>query len=294
MFRRLILPSFTVLLAGSMHAQRADTTMVPRELASALIAFSDYSAARPSIIVGRVPAANVSSLVPRGATVLGGMTSPDRRGDAGRTTTILTMPETPDSALVLLLAHFERSGWRPAPLPDFGGQGGFVAIGPVMEGRHFNYCSDSSSVYGSAVEGVNRSAVIRLMTTRSLRNSPCDPDRRAFMRDRMELIALPTLRPPPGATSGGSMGSGGGSDSRESHARLQSGLSAADMIAHFAPQLQQQGWTLGNRASDGDVTVLTARKTDEKGEPMFLTLTDNRFTAREHEVVVRVSIPSRQ
>jgi hypothetical protein len=267
--------------------------MVPRELASALIAFSDYSAARPLIIVGRVPANHLAALVPRGASVLGGTISPERRGDGGRTTTILAMPETPDSAIALLLAQFARTGWSPAPMPDYGARGGF-ALGPAMEGRQFNYCSDSSSVFGSVVEGANRSSVIRLMTTGTLRNTLCDPDGRAFMRDRMEIIVLPTLRPPPG-TTGGSMGScGGGGDSREANARLESSMSAATMIAHFAPQLQQQGWTLGNRVSDDNLTVLTARKTDDKGEPMFLTLTDSRFTARDHELVLRVSIPSRR
>lgn len=224
MSHRFALVLLTLLFPLTLGAQRADTTMVPRELVAALIAFSDYSGNLPEIVVGRVPAGNVSPLVPRGAAVLGGVTYGGRR-DGGRSTTILSMMETPDSALALVQAQIERAGWKLAPLPDMGGREGF-AIGPTMPGRMVTYCSDSASVYTSIVEGANRGSIVRLMSTPSLRNTMCDPDRRRLMRGRMEdMIRLPTLRPPPGS-SGGSMGSGGGGDSRESHVRLQSTLGA--------------------------------------------------------------------
>jgi hypothetical protein len=282
------------LLPALLGAQRPDTSMVPRELANALVGFNDPFGGRAEIVVGRVPADYVAALVPSNAQVLGGMSIPSARGVASRATTVLTMTQSPDTAFAALQAHLSRAGFRPAPAMEMGGGTGegFVSLsspmGRGMPGLMLNYCSDSSSAYGTVVDRSTRGSLVRLMTTGSLRNTICDPERaqmgmRRYMEDR---IRLPTLRPPPG-TFGGSGGSGSSGDSRESHARYTSGIRAPDMIAHFIPQLEEQGWQLVRRAGDVDITVVTARKT-EKGEQLYLVLTDYVWEPRQHEISLRV------
>lgn len=274
----------------TLSAQRPDTTMIPRALANALISLSDFMGGRdPQIVVGRVPEERLTAVVPPSARVLGGVTYPNQRNS--RTTTILLMPESPDSALVLVGAKLESAGYKPAPTFESmsGGSGGLVMVGGPSMGSALNYCSDSASINASVTEGQNRGATVRLISTRSQRYTMCDVAMRDRMRgaDLMETIELPTLRPPTGVTTG-PVGSSGGSGSRESHAELQSSLGAAEMIDHFATQIREQGWTLSNRATDGDLSVQSARRTDQKGEALYLMVSDYRYGPRTHLVTLRV------
>ena len=285
----------------TLSAQRPDTTMIPRALANALISLGDYMGGRdPQIVVGRVPDERLAALVPPSARVLGGVTYPNQRNS--QTTTILSMPERPDSALVLVGARLESAGFKPAPTFESarGESGGFTSssmggLGPGMPGSMLSYCgSDSTSVTASITDGENRGSMVRLMSSRSPRNTMCDPRMRARLRGFMEEeIELPTLRPPTGAT-GGQSGMSGSDDSRETRALLRSNLGAVEMIDHFVVQLREQGWTLNNRATDGDLSVQTARRTDKKGEPLYLILADNRYGPRDHDVTLRVWKQSRE
>jgi hypothetical protein len=283
------------LIPGLLSAQSPDTTAVPRDLVRALLAFADFASGRdPQIVVGRVPDERLTAIVPKGARVLGGVTYQERRNP--RTLTILSMSERPDSALVLVAKALESAGYKAAPTFErtLGESGGFVSssIGPTMPGSAITYCTDASSMFASIMDGENRGSMVRMMSS-SLRNTMCDPSMRRRLRGgRMDEIEMPTLRPPPGAV-GGYAGSSGGGDHRQSTAQLQSALSAAEMVDHFAPQLREQGWTLGNRATDGDVSVLMARRTDKDGEPIHLALTDVRYTARDHDLTLRVWKESR-
>lgn len=293
MTMRFVVP--LLLLPASLQAQRPDTTTIPMELARALVTFSEFgSEGAAEIVVGRVAAAGLAALVPKGARVLGGVIYPSRRNP--RAITILTMTERPDSTLVLIGKTLEGAGYRTAPTFESirGERGGFVSssYSAISIGRgagsFINYCSDSSSVTAGVTDGDNRGSLVRI-TSASLRNSMCDPEMRSRMQmgSRREMIELPTLSPPAGATGGG-RGSSGSDDSRETSARLQSSLSAAEMIDHFAPQLREQGWTLVNRATDGDLSVQTARRANKDGEPVHLSLVGVRYAQREHEVTLRV------
>jgi hypothetical protein len=286
-----------LLLSVKLDAQSRDTTMVPRELVRALVGWGPFGTGRNAeIVVGRVADEKLTTLVPRNARVLGGVVY--RGAREGRSTTILALPENPDSTLVLLSRALERAGYKSASTLEStrGERGGFVAtaIASPMGGNALIYCSDSESITVTVSEGGERGSIVHLLATGSLRYTACDLSMRDRMRGGSEWeIELPTLRPPAGATLGRSGGGSSSDGERESRARVGSSLSAVELIDHFVPQLRDQGWTLGNRASDGDLSVQTARRVNQKGDTLYLALADYRYTPRDHEVNLRVWMPSR-
>jgi hypothetical protein len=285
-----------LLSPADLDAQSRDTTMVPRELVRGLVTGGPFGGRSAEIVVGRVADEKLAPLVPRSARVLGGVIY--RSGRDTRSTTILALPENPDSALVLMSRVLDRAGYKTAtPFDSFRGErGGFVAtaIGPSMGGNALNYCSDTESISVTVSEGVERGTTVHLLAMGSLRYTACDPSMRDRMRGGSEWeIELPTLRPPAGATLGRSGGGSSSDGERESRARVGSSLSAVELIDHFVPQLRDQGWTLGNRASDGDVSVQTARRVNQKGDTLYLALADYRYTSRDHELNLRVWMRSR-
>ena len=283
-------PVLAILLPVGLSAQRADTSAVPRELVTAFMALNDPTGGNAQIVVGRLPEDRVAAMIPSGGRVLGGVTTGGQRG--GRSTTFITMAVAPDSAMALVASQLERAGLKPAPAFESmrsGSGGGFsvTTIGYGPAGNMLNYCSDTASVFASAAEREGGSFV-RLMVSRSLRNTMCDPAMRDRMRPpRFEELEMPTLRPPAGMT-GGSAGTSSSGDSRETSVRLRGGQSPAELLDYFAPQLQEQGWTLSSRVTDGDAGMLSARKANSRGETVFLLVTDVRYTPREHDAMLRV------
>ena len=79
--------------------------------------------------------------------------------------------------------------------------------------------------------------------------------------------------------------------SREMSTQLRS-LTAAEMVAHFAPQLEEQGWKIASRIEQPDLSVVTAKKPAEDGATLQLLLVDSRFDVRSHHASVRVWNPA--
>lgn len=243
----------TGCLAGSTIAAAQlparDTTAIPRDLAAALITYT-YGVYDPTFVIGRLPNPGIAPLIPPGARILGGMTRGGRRGGGENSTTILEVRETPDSILNVIEVTLERLGWRRPPM-TMGrgrGEGGFVSRETMVGPRHamsFAFCSDSSYITVSATPA-GQLSFVRLVTSS---DAPMMCDERRGRMMPQAVVELPTLVPPPGASTVGGHGSGGSDDSAESAVELSSRLSAADMVAHFAMQLEQQGWTLGARAA---------------------------------------------
>ena len=270
-----------------------DTTPVPRELAVALI--QQYGGANPTIVVGRLPDSSLAPVVPSGARILGGIASGGRRGPGGTSTTILEVTETPDSILNVIESTLERLEWRRPPMMrDPGERGGFVMSSfPVMFGGRGTmsvaFCSDSALLTATA-SGAFDVSIVRLMLNSEARGM-CD-ERQDVAWRRMQMLELPTLRPPPGASPTGGHGSSGGNDYRETSVQLGTRLSAAEVMAHFAPQLEEQGWTLGKRVSEPEVSLLTATKRAENGDTLHLLLVDGKSDTRSHHASLRVWNPA--
>lgn len=289
-----VLFAFLALDAAGAQLFVRDTTPVPRDLALALITAQSFDGSTPTLVVGRLPDSSVAPLVPRGARVLGGLTFGQRRGPGTNHTTVLEVPETPDSIMNVLEATLERLGWRPPPIMIADEQrGGFVvghqaSYGPAGASS-LMFCKDSGFLTVSAT-GAGHVSIVRLMVNAEMMGI-CDRNRNFMMR-QMAMLELPTLRPPAGTTAMGGGGGGGGMGSREMSTQLRSRLTAAEMVAHFAPQLEEQGWKIASRIEQPDLSVVTAKKPAENGATLQLILVDSRFDVRSHHASVRVWNPA--
>lgn len=289
--------AFASLVFPMAAGAQADTAFVPRELATALVSTTDYSSSRARIVVGAFPTPVMASLVPPRGRVLGGLVHEDRRGNATRFTGLVSFLESPDSVATLFEQRMAQAGMEPpAMASSMGGRGGFASAAIIGIGRErpLMFCADSASVTASVTE-YSTGSLLRITTQTSTRNTICDMQRSARVTGMIggpDRIELPTLRPPRGAAGG--PGGGGGSGTRQSSsAQYIARESVAELIAHFAPQLQEQGWTLGKRIVDDDIGLLTARKV-EKGEAQFLMLTDYLTGPRQHDLELSVVVPSRR
>src|SRR5688572_14904821 len=194
----------------------------------------------------------------------------------------------------VLEATLERLGWHPPPAMAADYQsGGFVvshaaSFGPPG-GASLLFCKDSGFLTVSAT-GAGHVTIVRLMVNAEMMGV-CDANRNVMIR-QMAMLELPTLRPPTGTTAMGGHGGGGGMGSREMSIQLRSRLTAAEMVAHFAPQLEEQGWKIANRIEQPDLSVVTAKKPAENGATLQLILLDSRYDVRSHHASVRVWNPA--
>ena len=290
----VLFASLAALDAAGAQLFLRDTTPVPRDLANALIAAHSFDGSLPNIVVGRLPDSSMAPLVPRSARILGGLTFGQRRGPGTSHTTVLEVPETPDSIMNVLEATLEQLGWRPPPaMAEHEMRGGFVVSHAVSIGppgaSSLVFCKDSGLLSVSAT-GAGHVTIVRLMVNAEMMGM-CDRNQ-SFMMRQMAMLELPTLRPPPGTTSMGGHGGGGGMGSREMSTQLRSRLTAAEMVAHFAPQLEEQGWKIAHRIEQPDLSVVTAKKPAENGATLQLILVDSRYDVRSHHASVRVWNPS--
>ena len=294
--RRYVIALASLLVPMAAGAQ-ADTSFVPRELATALVSTTDYSSSRARIVVGTFPTPEMAGMIPRGGRVLGGLVHEDRRGNANRFTGVVAFRESPDSVATLVEERMTQAGMRQPDInTGMGWRGGFMPAAVLGTGRErpLMFCADSTSVTAIVTEYATGS-LLRLTTQRSIRNTICEVRSvrvTGMISDRPDRIELPTLRAPKGAV-GGPTGAGGGGARQASSAQYTARETVPELLAHFASQLQEQGWTLGKRIGDDDIGVLTARKVD-KGEAQFLTLTDFLSGARQHELELSVLAPSRR
>ena len=293
--RRLIVAIglFVLPIVAAAQFPARDTTPIPRDLATALIHHN--FGVMPTIVVGELPDTTLAPLVPTGARILGGIAYSTRRAPGQNNTAVLEVPQTPDSAMILVESAAERHGWRPAPMTmDPGDRGGFVlrsvpAYGGVMSTV---FCRESAMLMASASQAGDKS-IVRLMVNA---DGPgiCGRETRVRVRGMMssDMIQLPTLRPPPGARPTGGHGSSGSTGQREMSVQLNSGLTAAEMVAHFVPQLEEQKWEIASRVNQDDIAVATATKNADNGDTLHLVLLVNRFPSRNHHASVRVWNPA--
>jgi hypothetical protein len=289
-FVSVVLGSLAASAVAAAQAPVRDTTPIPRDLALALIG-ATFGYSEPALVIGRLPNPAMAPLIPPGARILGGLSHGGRRRSGENNTTIIEVRETPDSIMNVLESTFERLGWRrPAMIADPAERGGFVTrtiIGGPFGGTTVGFCSDSSFVTATATPA-GHVTIVRLSAMDA--TFMCD-ERRNEMR-RFAMLELPRLVPPPGASSIGGGGSSGSDNTRETSVELSSRLTAAEMIAHFAPQLETQGWTLGATVNQPDIAVVTAKKRVENGDTLNLVLLDSRFDVRSHHTSVRVWNPN--
>lgn len=292
-----LLPVIASVVPALLAAQVPDTTPIPRDLFRAINqGLSPFS---PEVVVGRLPSAELTPLIPPSQAVLGGSTMSFGRGAARpfMTTTVLTSLDGPDSALAVLRDHLLRAGWKPAARGGI--TEGFAPASRRSEGSAF--CRDSASVTISARERNSGGALLTIgmqdfasAPAGSTMTGPCVEGGGRFGPMYESPIKFPVLYPPDDAVPEPGFGGGSGSgSSREIVARMRSRLNAQQMVEHYARQMAAAGWSLRKRGGDKTASTLIMHK--HEGEKHFYAvLTDYMTEDGSHSVVLRAEIlPSR-
>lgn len=279
-----------LLMPATAFAQASDTTAVPRDLVNALL--SPFGISRSSeIIVRAVPPGIPRDVLPSGGEVLGGVVFRFDGIPTRSSTVIVRSRDDASRALASWQSAMEKAGWTAAPVFERSG-GGFVGS-PFDRRPAGQFCKDSANVNGTASRAESGS-LLRITFQPTVRNTSCDPamrERMTGMRSPMSEITLPELRPPVGVVQRPG-GGGGGSDYRDSRARMQTDMSLSDLMRHFVGQITDQGWTEARRVGDDHGALATFRKRDEKSREMYGMLTGIRLGGGDYDFVVRVVLPS--
>ena len=280
----LYVAAFLVLTApfGAVGGQEQPAT-IPVDLALALInQFPDaYGSRPPVIVVGRAPAGLPSSITSLPfASVLGGLV--DSRG----TLVVLKSTLPPNQVLTSFDKQLTAAGWGPPPPPPNQDRGGF--IGSPYEGSFGNiYCADSSAVtvdYSPTPQG---GTYLKVRHTLDVERNFCTPHRVAMMA-QLPALKFPVLLPPPGMVQR-SGGGGSGGDQISTSAQLFGPLQPTDVIPHYVKQLRAGGWKMGNLASSGDVSIVSAEVTDPEGKLWRGALMARRISDTELEVSMQMN-----
>lgn len=274
----------TLILAlaatAPLHAQVQDTASVPRELVQAI--FSGMGSLR--ITVGEPPAGMPRDLLPAGRVVGGAVLYGDRV-----MVTVVHLDTTTGAAVEIAGAQAARLGWTRPEMSRAMRQGGFVP--PEFDRRNDSlWCGDSASVQFSARRRRGGGSHLSVNYTPAIENTLCDArmaDRRGSM---MDMIDLPTMRLPEGMRAE-RMGSGGGTNYRESAASVRTDTSVAWMLDFFMDQLRADGWTTGTRLRNEEAGIATATKSAEDGSVTYARVVVTRTAAGTLDLALHVTVP---
>ena len=299
MLRRLPVPPLLALLVAAPLAGQAPgaadpphrSDSVPRELVQALLPNSD------GLRVGE-PAGGLSrELLPANGIVLGSVEY------SGTSTTLVVLMQPEHEAIAAHEARAKAAGWAPPPPPpavlmDDRHTRGFVttgtsgrmmaSMGPLGVGgtrttTSAPLCKGDAMVNATTAPWSGGRTLLRLMTTRAGEYSPCRPREEAMVDARLMRNVtvydsiVPALQAPPRAHvqwAGG--GSSGGE--WETRAIIETSLTSAELLAHYAAEMAREGWTpLAEGAATPSVALQAWRKTSAKGQLWHATLV---FAAR--------------
>jgi hypothetical protein len=300
-------------VAVAQPAARAasDTTPIPRELVLGLLGPQyDLGPGAAAIVVGRVPKGFPMDVIPPDVErILGGLEARGPgRGEAQGGTVVLVVPRSAPDAMAWLTAHAERAGFKA---PRWPGMGRLERGGFVDERRDVPafLCRGDSLLYSQVTDAATgRYLAIRARDTRG-GHSPCRMDDDAaigpigsitvrgsggLVPAGFKLPAMPTLRLPAGVESHGV-------DMSMEQAALQSSVRVdasgppGELLAHFAKQLKEAGWTLGAPVLGTTMAMQTAQKREEDGRELFATLFATIVPGTtERDVLFRMVWPSSQ
>lgn len=234
---------------------------VPRELVVAIIGGSRMTGPVPELFVGRLPDGFPAELLPpKPLDILGGVRYPAQMPFGTRTTTIAVIRSNPDSALAAMHTAWVRSGWQH-PYSGNPAMGGFITS-PVTRPNLF-YCTDSAFLTASTTPRAAGGSYVRVDLTTGQRSTPCSPQPVRPLPQYPD-IRMPTLVAPLGVKLSDNASSGSGW-AREASTILETDMSPAELVAHYANQLTEQGWTLSAPATTSNAVLQTAEKKDSKG-----------------------------
>ena len=252
------LAGVTLVASATASAQGASgqPAQVPMELVTALVAspFNGQGAA-PRIFIGEVPnGVPAADLPPKPVTVLGGMSAGAYR------TVVFVYPSADSDPASTFMKFLVGAGWtRPAVAFQ---RSGFVEAG-ALHSRSGTLCRDSARVTVIPLRGApSGSAWVRADFYPERGMSPCT------QRPRMEFLeelVFPVLEAPAGSRTLGTSGTGGSLDWRDISTSLQTSLTPAQLLAHYAAQLQKGGWIVGTALTSDSLGAQRVTTKDTKG-----------------------------
>lgn len=248
--RSALLATTLVATLGVAAPAQGNPATVPTVLATALLGgFAGELGGPPRFVVGREPAGWPRALHP-GAPwkVVGGV-------EVGPIViAVFGGPRTADASGGLA-ALLERTGLRPFVAPK--SAGGFTTgTQPKM------YCDDSSFVTIATVDSTASARVVAVTRLGRGMRSGCS---QAAGGEISTPLVVPPLRPPNGVTARhGSTGFG--NDYVEASAQLDTTVSVAVILDHYAAVLRATGWaTVGRPVSDGESGLQRLSARDRTG-----------------------------
>lgn len=232
------------LLAASLGAQDRAAT-VPVAVVNSIFWITPFGNSR--FYAGELPPGWPAELSVPGARVLGGSTIGALRGVMARSGAF-ALPEGTDARAALARA-IAAAGYSPRAATSRP-RGGFVG----SSGGPETYCKGTNALLADRADSTDASIVAIVALDAEWGAALCmtlppDAQHSVVPRD------IPALTPPPGATwRGGGSSWGGASGSTET--TLRTSMPADAIVAHYAAQLRQAGWTPTGRPAAVDGTAL--------------------------------------
>ncbi|MHC4066486.1 MAG: hypothetical protein ACYSUI_18570 [Planctomycetota bacterium] len=203
------------------------------------------------------------------------------------TTIVVDLPADPATAMQEYEDTLEQRGWESGPP-----RGGFQGFRRATDPRALRtYCREGTGYIGVQAAGRTAGGTRMLVRLQRVPRAPgglvCDAS--LPPRERNDY-PIPDLVVPADADWRG-QSAGGSSDQQEWAVRLRTELTAAELLAHFGPQLEAEGWAPATEIVGGLVTAQAWRRTTDDGRQWHLLLFafDIPAAANEREVGVRVT-----
>lgn len=261
--RTLPLAGLLLALAALPAAAQPRDEMVPRELVMTLLG-SSGSSSGPQLLVGQLPADFPAALVPAGARVVGSLV---RRGEQ---TVVFTLPQPRSETAASYRRTLESAGWT-LPATEMMEPRGFMPSRMGTAGPPSYYCQGERVLYFSTFPREGGGSYLRL-DFRSAEHSPCSRQMAQRMVISYHDFPLPALYAPENAEFRGGGSSSGGEDYRETGTRLGTSMAPAELVAHYAAQLREAGWTPAGSSAGEGVALQTFVRRDESGQSWHAVL----------------------
>jgi hypothetical protein len=267
------------------HAQRgADApAQLPREFVDLLVARSGYGPSRGDYRIGALP-----TTLPGGSTfaaqgrVVGSVLWRDR------TTTGIAVPIAVGAARERFEQLAADAGWAPKPAPPE--RRGFVPSLSTDPARGFCWPADDGQLSIQTYAMSRDTSYVVLQHYLPSENRSCAAPRVPGMRMGGLSDLMPTLRPPDGTELIGGGGSGSSGDRSETRAEVAGRIAPAALIAHFEPQLREQGWTIAERIGGEWAGVLSASKPRDGGGTLLLSVLAHRLSDDEQSLEMAITL----
>ena len=280
MFRKLLFVSFCLLLlvacvptseeeapvAGDQVdiERTSDSTEVNHDattkLALRLLAPQYPGAPSPNevqLLVGELPA-DLALPLPANTEVVGSIV----RGSES-TEVVLDSDQSAEAILSYFAGELTNAGWETFEEPAYGG-GGFMPS-EMAENRTFCRDEDDLVMWMMATELKDAPTDIRLNINSAHGYSPCDQSGYYGPPQGDPYLMMPSLIAPADAEQISGGGGGGSPFNASSNATLKTELSVTELSAHYASQLEEQGWTRNDVSDSDPVSWSTWTFSDEEG-----------------------------